>query len=155
MSEASEYDFIVIRGGEAGIAVSKAASLRGAKTLLIEKSLLGGSGIWSTSVPMKALIQVAKHAYYRQRGHLFGLPIAPIALSESSGALAYVREMTRRISSLEDVSAQCEKAKVDVLEGDATFTGHDRIKVNGRTLKAKNFVLCTGAHPLDSRDQGA
>ena len=66
---------------------------------------------------------------------VFGLPAAPMALSQSSGELDYVREMARRISSLEDVFAECEKAKIVVLKGVPTFTGLDRIKVNGRTLK--------------------
>ncbi len=142
-----EYDLIVIGGGIAGVEASLCAAKQGAKTLLIEKSLLGGQSSWTACVPSKALIHAASHVYQRNRSHFFGIPSCPITRHETSGALSYAREVISLVSNQKDVMSELAAAGVETVFGSASFQGMDRIQFEDRTLRAKNFVIATGSHP--------
>jgi glutathione reductase (NADPH) len=46
------------------------------------------------------------------------------------------------------IEAGLNKAGIATLHGQARFTGHDTIELNGDTLRAKNFHIATGARPM-------
>ncbi len=142
-----EYDFIVIGGGVAGVEASLSAVKLGAKTLLIEKSLIGGQSSWTGCVPSKALISAASHVYQRNRSHSFGIPSCPITRHETNGALSYAREMILRVSNQKDMIGDLSAAGVETVFGSAVFHGMDRIQLADSALRAKQFVIATGSRP--------
>ena len=63
-----KYDFAVIGAGPAGYVAAKKAAASGLKTLLVEKSKLGGVCLNEGCVPSKTLLQAAKTYHHAKHG---------------------------------------------------------------------------------------
>jgi len=142
-----EFDIGVIGGGAAGLTVTAGAAQAGAKTLLIEKEKkLGGDCLHYGCVPSKTLIKTA-HVYHLMRNSRdFGLPgvdLPPVDF----------REVAHRIQSVIDTIQHHDSeerfcklgAKVEF--GEPIFVDEHSIRLNGKTVSAKNWVLATGSSP--------
>jgi len=142
-----DFDIGVIGGGAAGLTVTAGAAQAGAKTLLIEKEKkLGGDCLHYGCVPSKTLIKTA-HVYHLMRNaREFGLPgmdLPPIDF----------REVAKRIQSVIDTIQHHDSeerfcklgAKVEF--GEPTFVDEHSIRLHGKTISAKNWVLATGSSP--------
>ncbi|MCG6916847.1 MAG: FAD-dependent oxidoreductase [Deltaproteobacteria bacterium] len=142
-----EFDIGVIGGGAAGLTVTAGAAQAGAKTLLIEKEKkLGGDCLHYGCVPSKTLIKTA-HVYHLMRNSKeFGLPgvdLPPVDF----------REVAHRIQSVIDTIQHHDSeerfcklgAKVEF--GEPIFVDEHSIRLNGKTVSAKNWVLATGSSP--------
>ena len=142
-----DLDIGVIGGGAAGLTVTAGAAQAGAKTLLIEKEKkLGGDCLHYGCVPSKTLIKTA-HVYHLMRNSReFGLPgvdLPPVDF----------REVAKRIQSVIDTIQHHDSeerfcklgAKVEF--GKPTFVDEHSIRLHGKTISAKNWVLATGSSP--------
>jgi pyruvate/2-oxoglutarate dehydrogenase complex dihydrolipoamide dehydrogenase (E3) component len=142
-----DFDIGVIGGGAAGLTVTAGAAQAGAKTLLIEKEKkLGGDCLHYGCVPSKTLIRTA-HVYHLMRNSReFGLPgveLPPVDF----------REVANRIQSVIDTIQEHDSeerfcklgAKVEF--GEPTFADEHSIRLNGKTISAKSWVLSTGSSP--------
>ena len=70
-----KYDFAVIGAGPAGYVAAKKAAASGLKTLLVEKSKLGGVCLNEGCVPSKTLLQAAKTYHHAKHGSVFGVEV--------------------------------------------------------------------------------
>jgi len=142
-----DFDIGVIGGGAAGLTVTAGAAQAGAKTLLIEKEKkLGGDCLHYGCVPSKTLIKTA-HVYHLMRNaREFGLPgmdLPPIDF----------REVAKRIQSVidkiqhHDSEERFCKLGAKVEFGEPTFVDEHSIRLHGKTISAKNWVLATGSSP--------
>jgi pyruvate/2-oxoglutarate dehydrogenase complex dihydrolipoamide dehydrogenase (E3) component len=142
-----EYDIGVIGGGAAGLTVTAGAAQAGAKTILIEKEKnLGGDCLHYGCVPSKTLIRTA-HVYHLMRNsRKFGLPGVDLPPVE-------FREVAKRIQSVIDTIQQHDseerfcKLGAKVQFGEPTFVDEHSIKLYGKSVSAKNWVLSTGSSP--------
>jgi len=141
------FDIGVIGGGAAGLTVTAGAAQAGAKTILIEKEKnLGGDCLHYGCVPSKTLIRTA-HVYHLMRNSReFGLPgveLPPVDF----------REVANRIQSVIDTIQQHDseerfcKLGARVEFGEPAFVDEHSIRLNGKTISAKNWVLATGSSP--------
>jgi pyruvate/2-oxoglutarate dehydrogenase complex dihydrolipoamide dehydrogenase (E3) component len=123
-----DYDLVVIGGGAGGLSAARTGHRRGARTLLVQDGPLGGDCTFTGCVPSKAVIAAA-----------------------NAGA-SFSEAMTNAARAVEHIAAT-ETADVlrgegiDVLDARAAFTSPDTVAVDGRSLRAKGFVLATGAAP--------
>jgi pyruvate/2-oxoglutarate dehydrogenase complex dihydrolipoamide dehydrogenase (E3) component len=141
----SDYDVIVLGGGSAGTSAARAATLAGARTLVINDGELGGLCILRGCMPTKALLASA-HALDETR-HLdgFGVRLEGRAVPE------FARIMERR----ETLVRQFQKAKIssvenqnyEVLFGRGRFAPGGGIDVDGRRLTAESYVIASGSVP--------
>ena len=145
----AEYDFDigVIGGGAAGLTVTAGAAQAGAKTLLVEKEKeLGGDCLHYGCVPSKTLIKTAHVYHLMKNSKEFGLPGVELPPVD-------YREVAKRIQSVIDTIQEHDSeerfcklgAKVEF--GEATFVDEHSIRLNGKTVSAKNWVLATGSSP--------
>jgi pyruvate/2-oxoglutarate dehydrogenase complex dihydrolipoamide dehydrogenase (E3) component len=123
-----DYDLIVIGGGAAGLAAAEAGAATRARTLLVSEGELGGDCTFTGCVPSKTLIEAAA------RGAAFG------------DAMRAVRQAVAAIAATETPEV-LERRGVEVLRGHAAFTSPRQVSVDGRTLRARSFVLATGSRP--------
>jgi len=145
----AEYDFDigVIGGGAAGLTVTAGAAQAGAKTLLVEKEKeLGGDCLHYGCVPSKTLIKTAHVYHLMKNSKEFGLPGVELPPVD-------YREVAKRIQSVistiqeHDSEERFCKLGAKVTFGTATFADEHSIRLNGKTISAKNWVLATGSSP--------
>ena len=122
-------DLVVIGGGAGGLAAARAARRRGAEVTLVSDSPLGGDCTFTGCVPSKTLLNAA------HRGDNFDVAMAEVQRTVASIAADESFDVVRG----EGIEAINERA---------TFVGRNTIDVGGRPLRARRFVVATGAKPF-------
>jgi pyruvate/2-oxoglutarate dehydrogenase complex dihydrolipoamide dehydrogenase (E3) component len=145
----AEYDFDIgiLGGGSAGLTVAAGTAQLGAKTLLVEKEKeLGGDCLHFGCVPSKTLIRTAHVYHLMKSAQKYGLP--PVDVKPVD-----FREVTRRIQSVIGIIQKHDSqerfctlgAVVEI--GQPRFVDAHAIRLNGKTLTAKTWVIATGSSP--------
>jgi mercuric reductase len=152
MADASGYDLAVIGAGSAAFAAAIRATSLGARVALIEKGTVGGTCVNVGCIPSKHLL-AASHTFETAAGHPFaGVPT-------SQGAV----DMDALIARKGDVVDELRREKYvdladlhgfDLVHGHARFTGPDRLDVEDREIRARRFLIATGAAPWAPPIQG-
>ena len=122
-------DLVVIGGGAAGLAAARAARRRGVRVALVSDSPLGGDCTFTGCVPSKTLLNAA------HRGDNFDVAMAKVQRAVESIAADESFEVVR-------------SEGIEVLNERATFIDRNTIDVSGRLIRARRFVVATGASPF-------
>ncbi|KJH70035.1 dihydrolipoyl dehydrogenase family protein [Aliterella atlantica] len=142
---AVEYDLVVIGGGSGGLVVAGVAAALKAKVALIEKHRLGGDCLWYGCVPSKSLIYASRLAYEVKNAGKLGIYCNDTQI-DFAQAIAHVQNVIANIEP-HDSPERFEGLGCEVIFGDGEFTDKQTFKVNGRSLKARAFVISTGSRP--------
>lgn len=141
----ASYDIVVVGGGTAGLVTAAGSAGIGAKVALIERERLGGECLWNGCVPSKALIATARSAHDSRTSARWGVDSNPPEV-DFTRAMQWVRDAQARIAP-NDSPERFRGLGVDVIEGDARFTGERTLNVDGRTVTARRVVIATGSAP--------
>ncbi|GAB4341387.1 MAG: FAD-dependent oxidoreductase [Desulfobulbaceae bacterium] len=146
-----DFDIGVIGGGAAGLTVAAGAAQLGARTLLIEKEpALGGDCLHYGCVPSKTLIRTA-HLYHQLgRTEAFGLPRVDPPPVDFGRVAARIRSVIATIQVHDSVERFC-KLGVTVEFGEAAFSDEHSLRLGGRSISAKYWVIATGSSPAPPR----
>jgi pyruvate/2-oxoglutarate dehydrogenase complex dihydrolipoamide dehydrogenase (E3) component len=143
-----DFDIGVIGGGSAGLTVTSGAAQLGAKTLLIEKEdKLGGDCLHFGCVPSKTLIKTARVYHMMKKAKAFGLPqveLPPVDFKQVSNRIKSVIGIIQKHDSEERFCSL--GAKVEF--GTPEFADEHAVRMNGKTISAKNWVIATGSSPV-------
>jgi len=145
MSE--KYDVVVIGGGSAGLFAASGAINQKAKTALIDKNRLGGDCTWYGCMPSKTLLKSAKVANLFRKRADFGLATDKEVKLIADGVMEHVRKIREEIGSTETPDV-FQARGIDVIIGTPKFSASSTIEINGKTITAKKFIICTGSHPV-------
>lgn len=140
---AVEYDLVVIGGGSAGLLVAGIAASLKAKVALIERDRLGGDCLWYGCVPSKSLIHASRIAYNVKHAGRFGVYCKDPEI-DFAKAISHVQSVISTIQP-HDSPERFESLGVEVIFGSGEFIDRQTFKVNGRSLKARAFVISTGS----------
>jgi pyruvate/2-oxoglutarate dehydrogenase complex dihydrolipoamide dehydrogenase (E3) component len=142
------FDAIVIGSGQGGNPLAGALAAAGKKTALIERQDVGGTCINRGCTPTKTMVASARAAYMARRGADYGVRLGPVTVD-----MGRVRERKRAIvrSFREGGEKRLEKGHVELIRGEASFTGPGQIRValhggGERQLSAAQFFITTGTH---------
>ena len=145
---AEAFDAIVIGSGQGGNPLAGALVAAGKKTALIERQDVGGTCINRGCTPTKTMVASARAAYMARRGADYGVHVGPVTID-----MGRVRERKRAIvlSWREGGEERLQKAHVELIRGEASFTGPGQISValqggGERQLTAAQFFINTGTH---------
>jgi pyruvate/2-oxoglutarate dehydrogenase complex dihydrolipoamide dehydrogenase (E3) component len=139
-------DICVIGAGSAGLVVAAGASQLGAATVLIESGRMGGDCLNTGCVPSKSLIAAAEAAEAVRRAPRFGVDAgAPVV--DFARVHAHVHEVIAGIAPHDSV-ARYEGLGVTVIQARARFTGRDEVEAGDVRIRARRFVIATGATAL-------
>ena len=143
------YNVVVVGAGTAGLVTAGIAAALGAKTALIERSLMGGDCLNVGCVPSKALIRSARCAAEVRDAAGFGVEVGDYTVNFPA-IMERLRKLRAQISPNDSAARFRDHYGADVYIGDATFTGPDRLTVVGddgssRELTFAKAAICTGA----------
>ncbi|MUH50462.1 MAG: hypothetical protein F2789_04555, partial [Actinobacteria bacterium] len=71
MSE--RYDLVIVGMGSGGMAAAEFAAALDLQVAVVERGRVGGDGLWTGSVPSKALLATARAAHTIRHAGLYGL----------------------------------------------------------------------------------
>jgi glutathione reductase (NADPH) len=142
-----EFDIIIIGGGNAGFAVSKAALAAGKSVAFIEEAEFGGACPNRGCTPKKVLVAAAHALDAIDRAGVHGISVGPAVLDW--GALIGRKEGI--IAGIPGSMLALAEKRGTVFRGRGRFSGPNEVDVNGVTLTAKDIVIATGSRsrPLD------
>ncbi|RJR24141.1 MAG: FAD-dependent oxidoreductase [Desulfobacteraceae bacterium] len=144
---AYDYDIGIIGGGAAGLTVASGAAQLGAKTLLVEKEKeLGGDCLHFGCVPSKTLIRSAGACHTMKNSRLFGLPTVEVPPVDFLKVKQRIRSVISTIQKHDSEERFC-RLGVRVESGEPIFSDEHSVRLNGRNVSAKNWVLATGSSP--------
>jgi mercuric reductase len=144
MSEGTEI--IILGSGSTAFAAALRAQAKGARPIMIERSVLGGTCINWGCIPSKTLIHAALFRHQAELGERLGLGTRPGTLEFApldAHKFAVVQELrqTKYLNVLENVPG------LTLIKGEAVFLGPDTLKVGERIIKGDKFLIATGGYP--------
>ena len=157
MTEAREYDAIVIGSGQGGKPLAVALAKAGWKTAIIERAYIGGTCINYGCTPTKTMYNSARVAYLSRRSVDFGV--------HSSAVTVNMGEVRARKQGIVDsfreggLKSIQKTANLELLVGEASFTGPHSIEVRlneggEQLLTANKIFINTGGRPSVPRVEG-
>lgn len=148
------HDIIVIGAGPGGYHAAARAARGGQKTLLVEKSHLGGTCLNCGCIPTKTFARSAQVADDVAHAADFG-----VMLPEASQGLAVdIRRVVERKNAILEqlrraVAMVCEAC--EIVQGEARFVSAHQVEVNGTVYSAPKIVVATGSRPAALSVPGA
>lgn len=140
-----DVDLAVIGSGGAAMAAGIGARKAGASVALIERGSLGGTCVNVGCVPSKTLLAAAGTRHGATTNPFPGAPTS--ADGVDFGALvAQKNELVGRLKQHKYADV-AHAWGFDVIAGEARFTDTDTLEVDGRPLRARAYVIATGAQP--------
>jgi pyruvate/2-oxoglutarate dehydrogenase complex dihydrolipoamide dehydrogenase (E3) component len=126
---AESFDAIIIGSGQGGNPLAEALMAAGKKTAMVERQDVGGTCINRGCTPTKTMVASARVAYLARRGADYGVDVGPVAVD-----MRRVRERKRAIVSSRQQKREkrLENAHVDLIRGEASFTGPRQLRVTLR-----------------------
>lgn len=151
MTDSRHFDAIIIGAGQAGGPLSTALAGDGRTVALIEQAAVGGTCINYGCTPTKTMVGSARVAYLARRAGDYGINVSGLAIDQT-----VIRKRKRDI--VEQFRAGSERAitgaaGVELIYGEATFTGPRRVRVTGQVgatmdLAADLIFINTGARTM-------
>jgi pyruvate/2-oxoglutarate dehydrogenase complex dihydrolipoamide dehydrogenase (E3) component len=138
-----DYDIAVIGGGTAGLVTASGCARLGRRVALIEREALGGDCLWTGCVPTKALVATARLVDRAAHAYIHGLD--PHAFEISPGRVLDSMREAQRVAAKHDDPGKFRRLGIDVITGEAAFVSPRAIRVDGREIAARDFVIATGS----------
>ncbi|CAN5888756.1 FAD-containing oxidoreductase [soil metagenome] len=157
--ETSNYDVLIIGGGQAGIPLAYKLATQGKQVALAERKHLGGSCVNFGCTPTKAAIASAKLAHQARRGSEFGVEIPEVRV-DFPAVIERAKGMAE--TSRTGIESGFEGSENPVLiQGHASFESRTdagfSLRIDGQTVTAKEVVLNTGTRtmvpPIEGLDE--
>jgi pyruvate/2-oxoglutarate dehydrogenase complex dihydrolipoamide dehydrogenase (E3) component len=148
----SDYDLIIIGGGEAGISAALRATRLGAKALLVNREPeLGGGCVRTGTLPSKILGNAAHFLENLKKAKRYGVPIVENATADYRKILESRHKTT--LCELGVLATLLRQNAVATLTGTASFKGPRSIEVRlpdgtPRLLEAPQTIIATGSRPV-------
>lgn len=146
MGERIDCDIAVIGAGSGGLSVAAGAAMLGVKTVLVERGRMGGDCLNYGCIPSKAMISAARHAVMWRQAARLGIQYEEPEIDFP----AVMRHVKNTISAIapHDSVERFTAMGVQVLQGEARFTGPDTLAVGTTSIQARRFVIAAGSRPL-------
>ena len=140
-----DYQLVVIGSGPGGYHAAIRAAQLGLKTAVVEKGDVGGVCLNVGCIPTKALLHVAADLRAAEHAKDYGVTFAApkIELDKlAAWKISVVKKMTNGVGML------FKGNKVDLLQGEATFSGANELMVGDRTVTFEKAIVATGSSPI-------
>jgi len=138
-------EILVIGGGPGGYVAAIRAAQLGAKVTLVEKDEIGGTCLNRGCIPTKALLHSSE--VYEECKNSANIGINAENVTVDWGKVQeYSANTTKKLNG--GVKALLRMNKVDVISGEAAFTGPKTVKVGDKTLSMDKIIIAAGSYPI-------
>jgi glutathione reductase (NADPH) len=138
------FDVLIIGGGNAGIGAAVPARAAGLSVGMVEGRDMGGTCPNRGCTPKKVLVAAAHALHEIEQAKVHHIAI-------DKPRLDWAALIDREKDLIKDVPANLtramEKRGIEILRGDAVFTGANAVRVNGHIVEANTIVIATGSTP--------
>ena len=151
-----DADLVVIGAGPGGYVAAIRAAQLGLKTMCVEKEYLGGVCLNWGCIPSKAMIASVERLHHVNGADKLGIKVAEKATADFDAIMARKDKIVQ--TQRGGVGMLFKKNGVETVMGIARFTDANTVVItsapdtNGksteRTVRAKNFILATGAKAI-------
>jgi mercuric reductase len=142
----SEADLIIVGGGSAGFAAAIRGHELGAKVIMVNAGVIGGTCVNVGCVPSKTLIRAAEAAHRAGPIRFAGIESSS-RVSEFSAIIRQKDELVGFLRQAKYVDVLAAYENIRLVEGRARFIAKDAITVDGHTIRAPRIVVSTGSRP--------
>ena len=152
------YDCLILGSGQAANPLATALGNAGRRTMLVERTHVGGTCINEGCTPTKTMVASARVAYLARRSADYGVHVGDRGDAHDGGVtvdMGRVRQRKRDI--VESFRGGGERRiaaapNLDLLYGEASFTGPKTVRVTmasgeTRDLSAETIFINTGERP--------
>ncbi|MGB3654367.1 MAG: dihydrolipoyl dehydrogenase [Rivularia sp. (in: cyanobacteria)] len=152
MSQAFDYDLVIVGAGVGGHGAALHAVSCGLKTAIIEAGDMGGTCVNRGCIPSKALLAASgKVRELRDAYHLkaLGIQIDNVRF-EREDIANHANNLVAKIQG--DLTNSLKRLGVDIIQGWGKLAGHQKVTIdtpNGeKTITAKDIILSPGSVPF-------
>ena len=143
MANAS-YDIAVIGGGPAGYVAAIRAAQLGAKVVIFERDVMGGTCLNRGCIPTKTYMKTAESIQTIRHAGARGIKVDAASLSVDMPAIVkYKNGVVKKLT--DGVAALIRSNKIDSVKGEASMEDETHISCNGQLYEAKRIILCGGS----------
>jgi pyruvate/2-oxoglutarate dehydrogenase complex dihydrolipoamide dehydrogenase (E3) component len=135
-----DHDIIILGGGSGGYAAARTAREDGADVAIVDPGPLGGLCILRGCMPSKALLASSGIMSHLRRAEEFG--IEPVHARANLEAIMARKD--RLIAEFTDYRVG-QLRTFPLYDGYGHFVSADEIEVDGKRLRARNFIIATGS----------
>jgi dihydrolipoamide dehydrogenase len=152
MSQAFDYDLVIIGAGVGGHGAALHAVKCGLKTAIIEAKDMGGTCVNRGCIPSKALLAASGRVReFQDADHLKELGIQLGGVSFDRSAIAdHATDLVNKIRA--DLTNSLTRLKVETIRGWGKVAGPQKVSVTTdageKIITAKEIMLCPGSVPF-------
>ncbi|ADQ14235.1 dihydrolipoyl dehydrogenase [Halanaerobium hydrogeniformans] len=144
---AEKYDIAIVGSGPGGYVAAIRAGQMGAKTVLIEKEVLGGTCLNWGCIPTKAFVRSAELFADIKEAESFGIKVEGAEVDFPAVVKRKDKIVKRLVAGIDHL---LKKNGVERIEGKASFIDKNYLKVVGKkttAIEAENIIIATGSVP--------
>ena len=151
VSQAFDYDLVIIGAGVGGHGAALHAVDCGLKTAIIEAGDMGGTCVNRGCIPSKALLAASGRVReLRDADHLKALGIQLQGVGfDRAGIAAHANNLVAKISS--DMTNSLKRLGVDIIQGWGQVAGAQKVSVRTgsteKTITARDIIMAPGSVP--------
>jgi dihydrolipoamide dehydrogenase len=152
VSDAFDYDLLIIGAGVGGHGAAIHAVKRGLKTAIVEADVMGGTCVNRGCIPSKALLAASGRVReLRNQHHLKSLGISVGNVTYDREAIAdHAKTLVSKIQG--DMTNSLNRLGVDIIKGWARLAGEQKAAIatpdGEKIVTAKDIILSPGSVPF-------
>lgn len=146
-----EVDILVIGSGPGGYVAAIRAAQLGRKVVIVERGKVGGVCLNEGCIPSKALISAAERLQQVKEADQMGIELSGEVSLNLSKLMKWKNSVVAKLTG--GVETLLNGNKVEILRGEAYFSGTDRVRVvsehASQTYRYQDIIIATGARPTE------
>lgn len=152
MSQAFDYDLVILGAGVGGHGAALHAVSKGLKTAIVEAAAIGGTCVNRGCIPSKALLAASGRVReLRDQHHLQALGIAVTQVNyDRQGIADHANNLVAKIRG--DMAGSLKRLGIDVIQGWGRLAGPQKVTVTteagDQTVTARDVILAPGSVPF-------
>jgi mercuric reductase len=139
------YDLFVLGGGSAGFAAAIRAHEIGAKVLIAERGIIGGTCLNRGCIPSKYLIEIANTFFHVRNNPFINTEKLNVDMKKIADFKQKLVERLRKEKYWDVLEAY---PKIDYLSGEAKILTSNKALVNGKEITFGKSVIAVGSKPI-------